>query len=92
MDNTTTHEPPKPGQLAGARGSATRWCAIGDTIETTMSNGSVMMHEITNSMACAFANELIASGRWQVSPNAEVSDRHAHSNKNTTGANGGSLR
>lgn len=55
--------------FAEARGSATRWCAIGDTIETTMSNGSVMTHEITNSMACAFANELIASGRWQVSPN-----------------------
>jgi len=54
-------------------GSATRWAAVGDTIQTTMSNGSVMTHTINNPMDCAFANELISSGRWQVSPNTEVS-------------------
>ena len=50
-------------------GSATQWASIGDTVETTLSDGRTMRVEIVNSPQCACANDLIATGRWKVSPN-----------------------
>jgi hypothetical protein len=53
--------------------SATRWASRDDFVETTLSDGAVMKTgPLTTPEACAFANHLIAEGRWKVSPNAEV--------------------
>ena len=65
----------KESSLAGAHGSATRWAAIGDTIETTLHDGRKIVSDVPNSLVCATANQLIASGRWRVSPNDQALPR-----------------
>jgi hypothetical protein len=51
-----------------------RWCAIGDTIETNLSDGRRYRVCIENAMQCATANECIAAGRWHVvdTPNNSI--------------------
>jgi hypothetical protein len=74
---TTTDSTTTPARAPGTVAALVRWCSIGDTIETTMSDGSVRRVTIPNAMACAEANELIAAGRWRVvdTPNAEAQTR-----------------
>lgn len=61
--------------LAGA-GSATKWATRGDWVETKLSTGTHFRFQARTLQLCAYANELIASGRWQVSPNAQpITDR-----------------
>lgn len=44
----------------------TKWASRGDTIETTLSTGDVLTASLDTPEACAFGNELIASGRWKL--------------------------
>lgn len=49
---------------------AVRWCKLGDTISTVrpLSHAKHYLHVICETPeACAYANELIAAGRWRVS-------------------------
>lgn len=59
--------------LAEAPGSATRWAARGDYVETELSGGNLYRVKVETAEACAEANRLIALGRWRVSPNHQVS-------------------
>lgn len=68
--NTTQQSESAPGGSAGAHGSATRWAARGDYVETELSGGSLYRVKVETAEACAEANRLIALGRWRVSPNA----------------------
>ncbi len=58
-----------PGSLQQP-GSATRWAARGDYVETQLSGGNIYRVQVTTPEACAEANRLIELGRLRVSPNA----------------------
>ena len=64
--------------LAARAGSATRWAARGDWVETTLSGGTVYRVKIATDESCAWANQLIAHGRWKVSPNSVMTDPESH--------------
>jgi hypothetical protein len=85
---TTTDSTTTPARAPGTVAALVRWCSIGDTIETTMSDGSVRRVTIPNAMACAEANELIAAGRWRVvdTPNKGLDPRMPDSIPKTKGA------
>lgn len=45
-----------------------RWASVGDTIEATVQNPSpaTLSVKIETPESCAYANDLIAAGRWRV--------------------------